>query len=146
MNKLLWFDSIVCSVIGAGGSLMHNVQGIRKGNQVRPERYRRAARMFFSAADPARLKALLFLAGRMEACVTDLAESLDMSTAAVSHHLQILRECRCLKTVRTGRMVCYQFVPNEFTVFVIKVLKRIRMNTRIPLPQDRGKGMNKERR
>lgn len=98
---------------------MRTVQAIRRGGEIRRERYRGAARLFFAAADPVRLRIFRILADRGEACVSDLAEELGMSSAAVSHHLQLLRECRCLKTIRTGRMVCYQFVPSTFTRFVI---------------------------
>lgn len=98
---------------------MHTVQEVRRGNQVRRERFRGLARLFFAAADPARIRILLILAERGEACVSELAGELGMSVAAVSHHLQILRECRCLKTIRMGKMICYRFVPNRFTTFVI---------------------------
>lgn len=102
---------------------MHTAQLVRKGDRLVPQRFRGLARLFFSAADPVRLQILGLLADRGQACVTDLADELGMSAAAVSHHLQILRECRCLETVRMGRMVCCRFVPNAFTKFVIGQLR-----------------------
>lgn len=98
---------------------MHTAQFVKKGDRFVPQRFRGLARLFFSAADPVRIHILGLLAERGQACVTDLADAVGMSVAAVSHHLQILRECRCLKTVRIGRMACYRFVPNAFTKFVI---------------------------
>lgn len=98
---------------------MHTVQSVRRGPRLRREQFLGLARLFFAAADPARIRILLTLQRRGEACVSDLADELDMSVAAVSHHLQLLRECRCLKTIRMGRMICYRFVSNRFTKFVI---------------------------
>lgn len=102
---------------------MHTAQLVRKGDRLVPQRFRHLARLFFSAADPVRIQILGLLAERGEACVTDLADELGMSVPAVSHHLQILRECRCLKTIRMGRMACYRFVPNAFTKFVTDHLR-----------------------
>lgn len=107
---------------GNATSTMHTVQSVRRGPRLRQERFLGLARLFFAAADPARIRILRTLQRRGEACVSDLADELEMSVPAVSHHLRILRECRCLKTVRMGRMVCYQFVPNAFTKFVTDYL------------------------
>ncbi len=103
---------------------MHTAQLVRKGDRVVPQRFRGLARLFFSAADPVRLQILGLLAGRGEACVSDLADELGMSVAAVSHHLQILRECRCLEAIRMGRMARYRFRPNSFTKLVLTFLKK----------------------
>lgn len=103
---------------------MRTGQEMRRGRRTRQKRYFQSARLFFSAADPMRLEILSRLAERGEACVSDMAEELNMSVAAVSHHLQILEECRCLKTVRSGRMICYQLLPNDFTRFVLGVVKK----------------------
>ena len=104
-------------------AFMHTAQSVRHGSNVVRERYHRAARMFFAGADPARLKILLILRGRKEACVSDLARELGMTIQTVSHHLRLLRECKCLATVRSGRMVCYEFVASPFTEFVLSFLK-----------------------
>lgn len=96
---------------------------MRRGNRVRRKRYFDAARLFFAAADPVRLEIMARLSERGEACVSELAEEFDMSVAAVSHHLQILEECRCLKTVRSGKMICYEFMPNSFTRLVMDYLQ-----------------------
>lgn len=97
---------------------MHTVQSVKRGNRIVEQRFRGLARLFFAAADPARIRILGELSRRREACVSDLAEELGMSVAALSHHLQILRECRCLQTIRMGKLICYRFVPNAFTKFV----------------------------
>lgn len=105
------------------GFSMHTTHAIRKFGRIRPELFHSIARLFFSCGDPARVRILLLLAKRGEVCVTDLAEELELGMATVSHHLRILRECRCVKTIKSGRMVCYQFVPNVFTKFLITLTK-----------------------
>ncbi|MEK9148087.1 MAG: metalloregulator ArsR/SmtB family transcription factor [Patescibacteria group bacterium] len=103
---------------------MHRVQNVRKLGIIRKERYVGLARLFFAAADPARIKIMLRLGQRGEACVSDIARELGMSVAATSHHLRILQSCRCLHTVRSGKMVCYKFSPNAFSNMVIRFLHK----------------------
>ena len=105
---------------------MHTTQGVQRGLYVEVESLHHIARLFFVGADPVRLKILLTLRNRREACVTELAHELRMSVAAVSHHLRILRESRCLKTVRSGRTVCYQLQSGPFTRLVYAFLKERR--------------------
>ena len=105
---------------------MHTVQARRRGGAIRPEPFQGVARLFFSAADPVRIKILMRLAAQREACVSDLADELGMSLPAISHHLRILQQCRCVKTVRTGRLVCYQFIQNAFTKLVLGYLRNVR--------------------
>lgn len=102
---------------------MHTTHAVRKFGRIRPERFHSVARLFFSAADPARVRIVLLLADRGEACVTDLAKELEASVATASHHLRILRECRCVQTVKSGRMACYQLVPNAFTKFLVTLAR-----------------------
>ncbi len=102
---------------------MHRVQKYKRRGALRRHRHLGVARLFFAAADPTRLQILLHLERRGEACVSDIAAELGMGVAAVSHHLRILQECRCLKTVRVAKMICYQFVPNPFTKLVLDFLK-----------------------
>lgn len=102
---------------------MHTVEEIRLGGRLRPQKFRDVARLFFAAADPARIRILLFLRAEGEACVSDIAGGLGMSVAAASHHLRLLRECRCLRTIRMGKMICYRFVANPFTEFLATVAK-----------------------
>lgn len=106
---------------------MSRAQESRRGNRTRFKRYFQASRQFFSAADPVRLEILQYLQVRGEACVSDLAAELDMNIAAVSHHLRLLQECRCLKAIRTGRKICYQFMPNSFTKLVTGYLSQGRL-------------------
>jgi len=65
------------------------------------------AELFKALADPTRLRVVnaLLLA---EICVCDLAELLEMSQPAVSHHLKTLRQARLVKTRRDGKTVYYR--------------------------------------
>ena len=102
---------------------MHTIQEVRRGTKLHRVPLLGLARLFFACADPARIRILLFLRDAREACVSDIADELDMSVAATSHHLQILQQCRCLKTIRMGKMICYRFVANPFTEFLVTVIK-----------------------
>ncbi len=57
-------------------------------------------------ADSSRLKILFALANR-ELCVCELAEVLEMSPPAVSHHLRLLKNMGLVRTRRAGKMVYY---------------------------------------
>lgn len=73
------------------------------------------------AANSTRILILCFMYKYKEACVTDIAKSLNMSVASISHHLQIMRDNGFFKTKRMGNNICYQLINNES----IKYLKKI---------------------
>ncbi len=79
------------------------------------------ARLLELAGDPTRLRILCFMFEYEKACVTNIAESLDMNINAVSHHLQIMRDNGYFETERIGNMICYILIKNKFT----KLLKKI---------------------
>lgn len=60
-------------------------------------------------ADPTRLQLLSMMHGSesKEACVTDLAEALDLSAATISHHLSLMHDGGLLTRERRGRQVWY---------------------------------------
>lgn len=62
--------------------------------------------VFKVLADETRTK-IVYLLSLQELCVCDLAEILDMSMPAVSHHLRLLRAMRLVKYRRQGKMVYY---------------------------------------
>lgn len=65
------------------------------------------AKKIQAVGDPSRLKILCYLFDAKKACVSDIAESLDMSVAIASHHLQTLAKEGLLSSVREGKRVCY---------------------------------------
>lgn len=62
--------------------------------------------MFSAFADVSRLKIMLTICER-ELCVCELAEVLEMSMPAVSHHLRRLKDLGLVKYRREGKLVYY---------------------------------------
>ncbi|HIX19588.1 MAG TPA: metalloregulator ArsR/SmtB family transcription factor [Candidatus Akkermansia intestinigallinarum] len=67
--------------------------------------------------DSSRLKVLWAL-HQGELCVSHVAEMLNMSTAAVSHQLKILRQSHLVRTRRDGKNVYYSLADDH----VLKIL------------------------
>ena len=70
------------------------------------------AKLFALAGDPTRLRVLCYMFKKRTACVSDIAEALDLSIARVSHHLQVLKDNDFFTTTRDGNSICYT-VANE---------------------------------
>ena len=66
------------------------------------------AELFKVLGDPSRVLLLRTLIEGEELCVNHLAESIDMSPSAVSHHLRILRTAGLIRFRREGREVYYR--------------------------------------
>ncbi|HHV94488.1 MAG TPA: winged helix-turn-helix transcriptional regulator [Firmicutes bacterium] len=62
--------------------------------------------IFKVLGDETRTK-IIYLLSQAELCVCDLAEILEMSLPAVSHHLRLLKTMRLVKYRRDGRQVYY---------------------------------------
>ncbi len=65
------------------------------------------ARMLDLAGDPTRIRILCFMFKYKKACVSDIAKSLDMTVASISHHLQIMKDNGFFATERIGQNICY---------------------------------------
>lgn len=75
----------------------------------------RKARMLELSGDPTRIRILCFMFKYKKACVSDIAKSVGMSVACVSHHLQLMRDNGYFTTERMGNNVCYTLCENRFT-------------------------------
>ncbi|HHV63146.1 MAG TPA: helix-turn-helix transcriptional regulator [Firmicutes bacterium] len=62
--------------------------------------------VFKVLGDETRTK-ILYLLAQEELCVCDIAQLLEMSLPAISHHLRLLRALRLVKYRREGKMVYY---------------------------------------
>lgn len=62
--------------------------------------------LFKVLGDETRTK-IIYLLAHNELCVCDIAEILEISLPAVSHHLRLLKAMRLVKYQRRGRMVFY---------------------------------------
>ncbi len=68
--------------------------------------------LFKALADETRTR-ILFLLSRGELCVCDLADLLETSLPAVSHHLRFLRLMHLVNHRKEGRMVFYHLADNH---------------------------------
>ncbi|HEC63003.1 MAG TPA: transcriptional regulator [Candidatus Acetothermia bacterium] len=66
----------------------------------------RLAETFRVLADPTRVR-ILYLLSQAELCVHDLAQLLEVSQPAASHHLRILRMQGLVRTRREGKSIYY---------------------------------------
>lgn len=75
--------------------------------------------LFGALADEARTK-ILYLLSFEELCVCDLAEILETSTPAISHHLRLLKMLHLVKYRREGKMVHYS-LADEHVMELVRV-------------------------
>lgn len=64
------------------------------------------AQTFKALADPTRLK-IIYVLSKTPLCVCDIANLLDMTQSAISHHLRLLRNLRLVKFRKEGKMAIY---------------------------------------
>ena len=69
-------------------------------------KFERLAETFQALGDPSRVR-LVWSLSKGERCVGDLAELLEMSQPAVSHHLRTLRNLRLVRVRKEGRTSFY---------------------------------------
>jgi ArsR family transcriptional regulator, lead/cadmium/zinc/bismuth-responsive transcriptional repressor len=66
------------------------------------------AQLFHLLGDPTRLRLLLLIRGKGEACVGDVAAAAGMSREATTYHLKLLRLGGVVGTRRAGQQVFYR--------------------------------------
>ncbi len=82
----------------------------------------RRARLLELAGNPTRIRILCVLYEKGEVCVSDIAKSLNMSIASISHHLQMMKDNDLVVTERMGNNICYKPVKNELTKKLQKLI------------------------
>ena len=80
------------------------------------------AKQLQAAGDPVRIRIVCILLQDKQYCVGDLAEMMQMSMSAISHHLQILKEAGLLTARHDGQMICYSIAKQPFTDQLKKML------------------------
>ena len=83
------------------------------------------ADLFGMLADRSRLRLLIQLAERGEACVGDLAAGAHISESAVSHALRLLRAHGIVETRRDGRFVFYSLADEHVRVLLDATLTHL---------------------
>lgn len=56
---------------------------------------------------------ILALLSRQELCVTDIAETVDVSQSAISHQLRILKQMHLIKFRREGKNILYSLADDH---------------------------------
>ena len=75
--------------------------------------------------DPTRIRILALLVEN-EACVTNIAESLEMTQSAISHQLRLLRHAGLVKFTKTGKEVFYSLDDNHVLTLFAQALDHIK--------------------
>lgn len=70
------------------------------------------AKLMRTAGDESRLKILCVVFSENKICVSDIAKSLKLSVAIVSHHLQVMSREGLVAPIREGKRICYK-LPNK---------------------------------
>ncbi len=81
----------------------------------------RLAEVFKTLADPTRIRLIALLA-EGEICVHELAQTLGMSSSAVSHQLRLLRHQGLVRSRRQGRHIFYRLDDDH----VLQLLQQVR--------------------
>lgn len=79
------------------------------------------ARFLAIASNQTRIRILCFMFINKKACVSDIAEAVNMSVSSISHHLQLMRDNGFFETKRTGNTICYILIADPY----IKKLEKI---------------------
>jgi len=73
------------------------------------------ARLLALAGDTTRARIFCFMFENKEACVSQIADSLGMSVASISHHLQMMKDHDLFQTERNGNTICDKLIDSQFT-------------------------------
>lgn len=77
-----------------------------KESIIEEEKIKLLSDTFKALADPTRLK-MIYVLSKSPLCVCDIAQLLDMTQSAISHHLRLLRNLKLVKFRKEGKMVIY---------------------------------------
>ncbi len=75
--------------------------------------------------DPTRIRILALLA-EGQACVTNIADSLEMTQSAISHQLRLLRHAGLVKFTKTGKEVFYSLDDQHVLTLFAQALDHIK--------------------
>ncbi|HHY92959.1 MAG TPA: helix-turn-helix transcriptional regulator [Firmicutes bacterium] len=79
------------------------------------------AELFKVLSDDTRSK-LIYALGQRELCVGEMAELLNISLPAVSHHLRVLRQLRLVTARRAGKEVFYSLREEHIITLIAAAL------------------------
>lgn len=82
------------------------------------------ASTFQALGDLTRVR-IVWALSKAELCVGDLAELLEMSQPAVSHHLRTLRNLRLVRVRRDGRTSFYRLDDDHISRLLVEGIKHV---------------------
>lgn len=77
-----------------------------KDSMLEEEEVKALSGIFKALGDPTRLS-IIHVLSKKPLCVCDIANLLDMTQSAISHHLRMLRNLKLVKYRKEGKMVIY---------------------------------------
>lgn len=83
-----------------------------------------ASTIFQQLCDGSRLR-ILWLLCHCEECGVNIAAAVNMSPAAVSHHIKTLRLCGLISSRRDGKEVYYKLADTEKAVLVHQMIDKL---------------------
>ena len=91
-----------CEVSALDDTVLLNI----KNSLLDDDKITRLSETFKALSDPTRLN-IIYILSQNSLCVCDIAQVLDMTQSAISHHLRILRNLKLVKFRKEGKMVIY---------------------------------------
>jgi len=80
------------------------------------------AKQLLAAGDPNRLKIMCLIIKKKYICVSDVSNTLDISIATTSYHLQALTKAKLLKPAREGKKICYSLTNTDIAKDLRKII------------------------
>ena len=96
------------------------------------------AGIFDLLSDPSRVRILFALLEAGEMCVCDLAETVDMSSSALSHALRLLRTAGVVVNRRDGRMMRYRLADSHVRLLLDVTREHLGHETAHASPREDG--------
>jgi DNA-binding transcriptional ArsR family regulator len=93
-------------------SVHEDIVGSIRAMMPEQETFRKAAEFFKALGDETRAK-IIWALDKSEMCVCDLAETLGMTSSAVSHQLSFMRRMNLVKYRRSGKEVLYSLADGH---------------------------------
>lgn len=92
----------ICEVSATNDDKLEKI----KNSMIEEQKIKLLSEIFKALSDPTRLK-IIYVLSKSPLCVCDIAQLLDMTQSAISHHLRMLRNLNLVKFRKEGKMVIY---------------------------------------
>ena len=83
------------------------------------------AELFKVFGDSTRIK-ILYVLFEAEMCVCDIAQLLNMSQSAISHHLKLLKQSKLVNFRKEGKTVIYSLADNHVRTIIDQGMEHVR--------------------